>query len=281
MQPQCHKVLLKKFCFVFFLAFDFWINIWKVVWIWMDLQYDLMATDLLIFSVFQLQPVVSHTQQRDDEVNQSEDAVQPQKAVPLRSADRYVTDSLTGCFIRSDVMPASLDLLCTNIRQCGSPKVFRTVSCKNNKTWQRARRFDFCKRLKGNPSSLVWERARNEAMPLIRENVFHPVKWNISQLKFKHAELHCFNLGTLCLLSPWQPTYGCWLIYLIMVTHWSIWWQPAVIETALLLIDFVLLWKGFLNTSCKISTQLPKGISAAISQPVLWTAPPLAPTCVC
>lgn len=47
-------------------------------------QFDVMATDLLIFSVLQPYQVVSHTQQRDDEVDQSQDAVQPQKAVPVR-----------------------------------------------------------------------------------------------------------------------------------------------------------------------------------------------------
>lgn len=46
--------------------------------------YDVMVTDPLILSVLQPQGVVSHTQQRDDEVNQSKDAVEPQKVVPAR-----------------------------------------------------------------------------------------------------------------------------------------------------------------------------------------------------
>lgn len=45
-------------------------------------QRDVMVADLLVFSVLQPYGVVGHTQQRDDEVDQSEDAVEPQKAVP-------------------------------------------------------------------------------------------------------------------------------------------------------------------------------------------------------
>lgn len=56
------------------------------------IKCDWMMTDLLIFSVFQLQRMVSHTQQRDNEVNQSQDAVQPQKAVPSRNINRAITD---------------------------------------------------------------------------------------------------------------------------------------------------------------------------------------------
>lgn len=52
--------------------------------------YDLMMTDLLIFSVLQPYQVVSHTQQRDDEVDQSQDAVEPQKAVPMRHKNSVV-----------------------------------------------------------------------------------------------------------------------------------------------------------------------------------------------
>lgn len=47
-------------------------------------QYDVLATDLLVLSVLQPDQVVSHTQQCDDEVDQSKDAVEPQKAVPVR-----------------------------------------------------------------------------------------------------------------------------------------------------------------------------------------------------
>lgn len=45
-------------------------------------KYDGVVTDLLVLSVLQLYGVVSHTQQRDDEVDQSQDAVEPQEAVP-------------------------------------------------------------------------------------------------------------------------------------------------------------------------------------------------------
>ena len=45
---------------------------------------NLMETDLLILSVLQPYRVMNHAQRRDDEVNQSEDAVQPQEAVPVR-----------------------------------------------------------------------------------------------------------------------------------------------------------------------------------------------------
>lgn len=43
-----------------------------------------MWTDPLVLSVLQTNRVVGHTQQRDDEVDQSKDAVEPQKVVPER-----------------------------------------------------------------------------------------------------------------------------------------------------------------------------------------------------
>ena len=43
-----------------------------------------MLTDLLILSVLQLGRVVEHAEHSDDEVEQGEDAVQPQKSVPAR-----------------------------------------------------------------------------------------------------------------------------------------------------------------------------------------------------
>lgn len=51
--------------------------------------YDVMVTHPLILSVFQPNGVVSHTQQRDDEVDQSKDAVEPQKVVPMRHKNSY------------------------------------------------------------------------------------------------------------------------------------------------------------------------------------------------
>lgn len=42
-----------------------------------------MVSDLLVFLVLQPYQVVSHTQRRDDEVDQSQDTVEPQKAVPV------------------------------------------------------------------------------------------------------------------------------------------------------------------------------------------------------
>lgn len=53
-------------------------------------QSDVMVTDLLILSVLQPYGVVNHTQQRDDEVDQSKDAVKPQKAVPARHKNTVV-----------------------------------------------------------------------------------------------------------------------------------------------------------------------------------------------
>lgn len=50
-----------------------------------------METDPLVLSVLQSYGVVSHTQQCDDEVDQSEDAVEPQKAVPARHKNMPVT----------------------------------------------------------------------------------------------------------------------------------------------------------------------------------------------
>ncbi len=46
-------------------------------------QHDVVVTDLLILFVLQPHRVMSHTQQSDDEVDQSKDAVEPQKAVPV------------------------------------------------------------------------------------------------------------------------------------------------------------------------------------------------------
>lgn len=46
-------------------------------------------------------------------------------------------------FTRPDVTHKLLDLLCANISQCCSSKVFRTVSCRNNETRQTARHFNF------------------------------------------------------------------------------------------------------------------------------------------
>lgn len=103
-----------------------------------------MLTDLLIISVLQLYRVVSHTQQRDDEVDQSKDAVEPQKVVPVRHKNIVVTwmniaspvfsFTVLCYFMRFDVIHKVLDLLCANIGQCCSSKVFRTVSCINNET---------------------------------------------------------------------------------------------------------------------------------------------------
>lgn len=45
-------------------------------------------TDPLVLSVLQPCGVVGHTQQRDDEVDQSKDAVEPQKVVPERHKRR-------------------------------------------------------------------------------------------------------------------------------------------------------------------------------------------------
>lgn len=55
-------------------------------------RYDVMVTHPLILSVLQPHGVVSHTQQRDDEVDQSKDAVEPQKVVPTRQKN---SDSLS------------------------------------------------------------------------------------------------------------------------------------------------------------------------------------------
>ena len=43
-----------------------------------------VLTDLLILSVLQLGRVVEHAEHGDDEVEQGEDAVEPQKSVPAR-----------------------------------------------------------------------------------------------------------------------------------------------------------------------------------------------------
>lgn len=51
-----------------------------------------MLTDLLIFSVLQAYRMVSHAQHCDDEVNQGEDAVQPQKIIPWRHTNEYNDD---------------------------------------------------------------------------------------------------------------------------------------------------------------------------------------------
>ncbi len=56
----------------------------------MSLRSDVMVTDLLILSVLQPYGVVNHTQQRDEEVDQSKDAVEPQKAVPARHENTVV-----------------------------------------------------------------------------------------------------------------------------------------------------------------------------------------------
>ena len=52
--------------------------------------YDVLVTDLFILSVLQPYGVVSHTQQRDNEVDQSKDAVQPQKSVPVKRTENTV-----------------------------------------------------------------------------------------------------------------------------------------------------------------------------------------------
>lgn len=102
-----------------------------------------MDTDPLVLSVLQPYGVVSHTQQCDDEVDQSEDAVEPQKAVPVRHKNMSVTytPSPIQCFSNflcyfntSDVIHKVSDLLCTHVSQCCPSKVFRTVSCRNNAT---------------------------------------------------------------------------------------------------------------------------------------------------
>lgn len=48
-----------------------------------------MDKDLLVFSVLQPYRVVNHAQQRDDEVNQGKDAVEPQEAVPVGHKEHW------------------------------------------------------------------------------------------------------------------------------------------------------------------------------------------------
>lgn len=50
---------------------------------------EVMLTDLFVSSVFQPHGVVSHAQHSDDEVNQSEDAVQPKKVVPSKDQQNH------------------------------------------------------------------------------------------------------------------------------------------------------------------------------------------------
>lgn len=109
-----------------------------------------METDPLVLSVLQPYGVVSHTQQCDDEVDQSEDAVEPQKAVPARHKNMPVTytsnpiqcfSTFLRYFNTFDVIHKVSDLLCTNVSQCRPSKVLRTVSCRNNATWHVARHF--------------------------------------------------------------------------------------------------------------------------------------------
>lgn len=62
---------------------------WKNSQALMFKQYDVVMTDLLVLSVLQPYRVVSHAQRRDDEVNQSKDAVEPQQAVPVSHKNTY------------------------------------------------------------------------------------------------------------------------------------------------------------------------------------------------
>lgn len=109
-----------------------------------ELHY-VMATHPLILSVLQPNGVVSHTQQGDDEVDQSKDAVEPQKVVPMRQKKqqqfKHNIQHMVQCFIMilhffrtCDVIHKVLNILCTNVSQRCSPKVFRAVSCRNKAT---------------------------------------------------------------------------------------------------------------------------------------------------
>lgn len=91
--------------------------------------------------------MVSHTQHRDDEVEQGKDAVEPQEAVPvghknstvIKNTFRRTRVFLLWYFLRLGHVHSAVDLHGANICQCCSSKVLWTVSCRNNKTCRRKR----------------------------------------------------------------------------------------------------------------------------------------------
>lgn len=104
-----------------------------------------MWTDPLVLSVLQSCGVVGHRQHGDDEVDQSKDAVEPQKVVPERHKK---TQNNAAIVISTSCLPPSpsrrstktcefigeaLDSLCANVGQRCSSKVFRAVSCQGGK----------------------------------------------------------------------------------------------------------------------------------------------------
>ncbi len=135
-----------------------------------------------------------------------------------------------------------------------------------------------CKWLKGTPPLLSGGWGNNEAMPLFRDFPSNLMKqlssqWNPNIAVMPNSAVLIWASFVCCCHG--SLSMGVWVYLTTRVTHWSIRWQAAVIKrkflwTAQLLVDpimapaFILLWNGLLNTSYKISTQLPKVISAAI-----------------
>lgn len=69
------------------------------------------VTDLLVLSVLQPYGVVRHAQHCDDEVDQSKDAVEPQKAVPVRHKNTAVIQTSIDSQCASQLCAFSLNLM--------------------------------------------------------------------------------------------------------------------------------------------------------------------------
>lgn len=182
-------------------------------------------------------------------------------------------------FTRPDVTHKLLDLLCANISQCCSSKVFRTVSCRNNETRQTARHFNF-QMTWGKTPPLSSEAAMKQCH-YYEKNPLHPSlmtalssQWNFTQdsniavmpnsAVLIWAPFVCRRHGSLStsvgLFNGWGDT----LLYKMTARsnkkHFC--GRPSSLADPIMAPAFILLGNGFVNTSYKISTQLPKGISA-------------------
>lgn len=218
--------------------------------------------------------MVSHTQHRDDEVEQGKDAVEPQEAVPvghknstvIKNTFRRTRVFLLWYFLRLGHVHSAVDLHGANICQCCSSKVLWTVSCRNNKTCRRKRdSFNLVCDSEETPLHLSGGWVREPNLTAKKKNLVVFITSAISvkcHIKVKHLTCvltHSSDLAPLCFLLSWQPVN---MSFNDGVTQWAVGLQLDAIKvfsgTARFLVDpitspaFVAVWNDWLRATAKL-----------------------------